>query len=142
MIIDHDKVHQQIFINNKGKCVQIQIQKLKFVTTVKHLVVLFLLSFILIKTILHITTFFFIFFCYYPCLPYLFPMIDLFHFCFALSFCLCNDGVRLFFTIYRQRVSSLIHIYIYIFAIIKFWFSKFKRLQKHYEPPFEWKICQ
>jgi len=46
LIIDHDKVHQQIFINNKDKCVQIQIQKLKFVTTVKHSSFFFLLFFI------------------------------------------------------------------------------------------------
>jgi hypothetical protein len=38
LIIDHVKVHQQIFINNsnnKGKCVRIQIQKLKFAIIVK-----------------------------------------------------------------------------------------------------------
>ncbi len=36
LIIVHDRVHQQIFINNRGKCVQIQIQKLKFAIIVKH----------------------------------------------------------------------------------------------------------
>jgi len=35
LIIVHDRVHQQIFINNRGKCVQIQIQKLKFAIIVK-----------------------------------------------------------------------------------------------------------
>jgi hypothetical protein len=115
LIIDHDKVHQQIFIiinnnNNNDKCVQIQIQKQKFAITVKHsfFCLLFFIYSLSFNTT-HITIFFF----YYPCLPYSFPMIDLFHFSFDLSFRLCNDDVRLFFTIFRQRVLSLIHIYIY-----------------------------
>jgi hypothetical protein len=37
LIIDHGKVHQQIFIiNNKDKCVQIPIPKQKFAITVKR----------------------------------------------------------------------------------------------------------
>jgi len=115
LIIDHDKVHQQIFINNKDKCVQIQIQKLKFAITVKHFFLSFLLFFIYyfflsrLYTHQNNTTYhdiLFHFFCYYPCLPYLFPIIDLFHFFWVFRFVYVTT-TYVFFLRYLDNASYL-----------------------------------
>jgi hypothetical protein len=123
LIIDHDKVHPQIFINNKGKCVRIQIQKLKCVKIVKHLLFYFFFSF------RSSFTFFFLLSrlysskqCYISRLffatilsAFTFPSYDslLIFFVFRSSFRFCNGDMRLFFTTYIQLFpTSLIYIYI------------------------------
>jgi len=119
LIIDHDRVHPPIFISNKGRCVQIQIQKLKFAIIVKHFH-FFFFSFFL-----------YIFFsrlysskqCYISrlsfatipiCLHFSSRMVDFsFFWSFASRF-VSVTATALFFTTYIQLVpTSLIYIYIY-----------------------------